>query len=872
MARDPQAGVGREALLALGRIATDEAGQFFREALASEAEALRTEAAAACLLAAERQLAEGHTETAMALYDAVRQAPVPLPCRAGALRGAIVARGAAGVPLLLEHLRSPEPGLCDAALLAVRERPSEALADALNAEVDRAPVELQPRLLLALADCHNAQSLAVLRRLAASEDAEVRRTALTVLGALGGAPEADVLLEAVRVNRSPEECAVALGSLRRLAGAGVDEQITQALGAATDSGTRVHLIRLLEARGARSACDDLLAHAAGPEAPVAVAALRALKSLAGTQELPALIALVKASREDSVRDAAESAVVGVCTRADAREPGTRVVLAELQQAAAPAAKCSWVRILAALGRAEALPTLRSALNDTDETVANQALEQLGRWPDPEPTEDLLGIAETAADPVRRRRALASVIQLATVAADKRQRPEAVIVGWLERAGKTASSAPERLLIVSVLGRLKDLASLRLLTPHLEAPEVRNEAALAIVQIAPALRQADPVAIRSALERAAAAATDAGVRGQAEKLVRGLARQGVPAVLFDGQSLAGWEGDTTIWRVRDGALVGGSLEGNPRNDFLATTARYDNFVLRFEFRLVGTEGFVNGGVQFRSTRLAPPSHEVCGYQADIGAGYTGFLYDESRRNQVLARPAEEMVRRLETADDWKRYEVRCLGPRIQLLVNGEKTVDYTEPDPAIPQEGMVALQIHGGCKAEISFRNLTLGEVPYDLATHEFCIPRERWKVLSCSSENTEGEDERAVLAIDGDPRTFWHSQWHGAQPPHPHHLAVDLGEEVAVIGFTYLPRQDGRQEKGVIGAYEFYASRDGTDWGQPVATGRLEDTDTDPAGRVVIWARPVTARCVRLVALDAPGGHPFAGAAELGVVGWIPPP
>ena len=187
----------------------------------------------------------------------------------------------------------------------------------------------------------------------------------------------------------------------------------------------------------------------------------------------------------------------------------------------------------------------------------------------------------------------------------------------------------------------------------------------------------------------------------------------PKALFDGKTLEGWEGDTNgTWRVRDGVIVGGSMSGNPRNEFLATTRPYTNFVLRFEYRLVGTEGFVNGGVQFRSVRIAQPAHEMSGYQADIGAGHSGSLYDESRRKKFLARATDEQLKRLEKPGDWNRYEIRCEGPRVQLFLNGEKTVDYTETDPAIAAaDGLIALQIHGNCAAEISFRNLSLDPLP-----------------------------------------------------------------------------------------------------------------------------------------------------------------
>jgi len=182
-------------------------------------------------------------------------------------------------------------------------------------------------------------------------------------------------------------------------------------------------------------------------------------------------------------------------------------------------------------------------------------------------------------------------------------------------------------------------------------------------------------------------------------------------LFDGRSLAGWEGNPAVWRVEDGAVTGGSLAGNPRNEFLATTRPYRNFVLRLEYRLVGTEGFVNGGVQIRSRRIAQPAHEMIGYQADIGAGYTGSLYDESRRKRFLQEADKPLVAALEKPGEWNRYEIRCEGPRVRIFLNGRLTVDYTEPDPGIGESGLVALQIHGGGKAVIAFRHLTIEELP-----------------------------------------------------------------------------------------------------------------------------------------------------------------
>ncbi|MES2595061.1 MAG: PVC-type heme-binding CxxCH protein [Verrucomicrobiota bacterium] len=183
-------------------------------------------------------------------------------------------------------------------------------------------------------------------------------------------------------------------------------------------------------------------------------------------------------------------------------------------------------------------------------------------------------------------------------------------------------------------------------------------------------------------------------------------------LFDGKTFAGWEGETSkVWRIQDGAIYGGTLEGNPQNEFLATKKKYRNFRISLEYKLEGTEGFVNGGVQFRSLRIKEPPNEMIGYQADIGAGYSGCLYDESRRKTMLSKPAEELIKSAEKPGEWNKHEIKVEDQRIQIFVNGVRTVDYTERESGIEMKGHIALQIHGKCKAVIAFRNIQIEELP-----------------------------------------------------------------------------------------------------------------------------------------------------------------
>lgn len=186
-------------------------------------------------------------------------------------------------------------------------------------------------------------------------------------------------------------------------------------------------------------------------------------------------------------------------------------------------------------------------------------------------------------------------------------------------------------------------------------------------------------------------------------------------LITGKRFSGWEGEIAKTFRREGdAIVGGNLkEPIPRNEFLASTRSYTNFVLRAECRLAGEK--CNGGIQLRSQRI-PDHHEVTGYQADMSSdsdgGYWGKLYDESRRNKILGEALNhtEMLKHL-NFDGWNLYEIRCEGVRIQLFINGIQTLDYTEKDTSIPLHGIIALQIHSGPPSEAWYRNLEIVELP-----------------------------------------------------------------------------------------------------------------------------------------------------------------
>lgn len=184
-------------------------------------------------------------------------------------------------------------------------------------------------------------------------------------------------------------------------------------------------------------------------------------------------------------------------------------------------------------------------------------------------------------------------------------------------------------------------------------------------------------------------------------------------LFDGKTLAGWKTvDPThakLWFVKDSVIKSGDgVNKIPDNTYLHTVKAYGDFEFRCLFRLSGnpSTGMINSGIQYRSVL---EGGKIVGYQADIGSGYWGDIYDEHRRGKLVGGDLSTLKRLLKE-DGWNSYIIRCQGNHHELYINGVKTSDYVEKDSKIPQKGVIAVQIHSGGVAQVEFRDLTITEL------------------------------------------------------------------------------------------------------------------------------------------------------------------
>lgn len=175
----------------------------------------------------------------------------------------------------------------------------------------------------------------------------------------------------------------------------------------------------------------------------------------------------------------------------------------------------------------------------------------------------------------------------------------------------------------------------------------------------------------------------------------LATQELAELIFNGRDLTGWSGQSALWSVENGEIVG-RTSGLARNEFLVSDMAAADFRLTLEVKLVANEG--NSGIQFRSQALPG---DVKGYQADVGPGWWGKLYEEHGRALLWEKSGEAAVK----SGDWNRYEIEAIGTQIRTKINGRLCVDLDDPRGA--NRGIFALQLHSGGPTEVRFRNLKL---------------------------------------------------------------------------------------------------------------------------------------------------------------------
>ena len=479
--KDADAQVVSAAAVALGRIGGKTAAQSLGAALAAAPAGARADVADGCIRCAEGFLAQGDAAAALKLYDTVRQAGVPKPKVLQATRGAILARGAAGLPLLVEQLRSPDKAFFAVGLRAAREIPGREVTQAVASEIERADVGRQTLLIMVLADRGDASVLPVIQKAARTGAKPMRLAAIGALERMATVACVPVLLD-LATDEDRELAQPAKAALVRLPGKEINADLVARMAGATGRLRRV-LVELAGQRRIGEALPAVLPCAQDADAGVRSAAIATIGIIGEEKQAGDLARLLQQAQTRRDREEIEKALVGISGR---RGAGTLQYLLPLMQSSDSEIRIVALHTLASVGGPAALGAVKSALQDKDPAVQDESVRTLstwaGNWPEDEGVaEPLLTLAKSGAKPSHQ--VLGQRGYLEHIQGDKKLKPA-------EKVARVKDLLPflqrpeEKRQAISVVGALPTAGALELLLGFTADPGLSEEASLAIVSLAP----------------------------------------------------------------------------------------------------------------------------------------------------------------------------------------------------------------------------------------------------------------------------------------------------------------------------------------------------------------------------------------------------
>lgn len=499
---DNDAEVASAAAVALGRIGGAQAAGALKDSLPGATAEVRPSVAEGCIRCAERFLADGQVAPAVGLYDVVRHAEVPKQKVLEAIRGAILARGAEGIVLLVEQLQSQDKALFGIGLRTARELPGTKATEAVVAEMHRATAERQPLLLLALADRGDEAALPTIFEAAKSGPKKLQMVAVSVLDRMGKMSSVPVLIE-VAAEPDPELAQAALVALTRMPGNELDAKLLDQLGKASGKTRRV-LIELSARRQIEGAVPMIVKYAQDPSPTIRSAAIQALGAIGGANQVNELVNLLSTAQNAKQRQDIEQALLAISGRLG--ESSTHYLLPLAHNEDSSVRKVA-LHAFASAGGSEALTAVKRAVDDKDETVQDEAVRTLATWPNTWPEDEaiapsLLDLAKNSKKNNYKVLALRGYLQY--LQGDKKLKNEDKIAK-IQEALPLMSRPEEKQLAIAVVQSVPTAGALELLVNLSGEPSVLEDACSAIVDIAtrniPGVAAADRrKALQTALEK------------------------------------------------------------------------------------------------------------------------------------------------------------------------------------------------------------------------------------------------------------------------------------------------------------------------------------------------------------------------------------
>ncbi len=517
--KDSDAEVVAAAAAALGHIGGEAAAAALGQALAAAPAAQKSSVAQGCIICASKYLAAGSNDPALKLYEAVRKAEVPKQRVLEATRGVILARKAAGIPLLVELLRSGDKAMFALGLGVARELNEPAVTDALLTEIAQAGgSDRKCLLILALADRVDPKALPAVIAAVKAGPTNVRVVAAGALERIGNVSCIPVLLEAA-ADADLEGAKAAKTTLARLVGKDIDADLFARLQTATGKQQQI-LIELAEQRRIEGSMAVFLKCAGGDDPEVRTAALVAIGSVGDEKQAPELVRMYQKSQDAKVREEIEKALMSICGRHGAIcVPSVQPLLKSKE----PAQRLAALHALVSCGGPDALAAVKATIADADAAVQDEAVRMLSTWPNrwPEDTGVLDPLLELAKSGKKDQHKILAIRGYLQYVHGTRKLNGAAKLAKVNDALTIITRPEEKRLAISVLRDVATGGALDCLAKLANDAAISEEACAAIVDLAGKGRGIAKEPRQKALQTVVDKSKNASTKQKAEELLKSL---------------------------------------------------------------------------------------------------------------------------------------------------------------------------------------------------------------------------------------------------------------------------------------------------------------------------------------------------------------
>ena len=634
----------------------------------------------------------------------------------------------------------------EAALLLAQDSqnlPGKAITQRWMAKARGAAPETRAAIVAMLGRRRDRAALPTIITALTARDTSVRVAAVAAISHFATEDQFGPLMAMILKSKQSDEIRSAKAAILRLPGERLVSTAAKMLPNARPP-ARIALIEILAARGATAYLDDILAQIRHESESVRAAAIKAIGNLGSERDLPRVVDLLFNVEGGAERSAAQNAVVALARQNPDAEQRAAPLLRAMRGIAG-SRRALLLGILPRIGGTQALQAILAETKSGDAIVQVAAVRALAAWDGVAAAPELLEIVRGAKQLSHHVLALRGYVQIV-----ERVKQAGSRLWMLKDAMAAARRAAEKKLILSELAKQRSINALKFTATFLNDKSLQDEAVLAAVKIScPAKRYAglSGPGVAAILREVIRISNDAASRERARKHLASMPKPTPKSIpkplklrplakpdkdgfipLFNGKDLTGWVGTTQGYVVQGGVLICKKSGGKTN---LFTAHQFDDFILRFEFKL--TPG-ANNGLGIRSPLRGDAAY--AGMELQI-LDNSAPRFKKLKPHQVHGSiygvvPAKRG--HLKPVGEWNAQEVRAAGSQITVILNGTTILDVDvsrieqTPDgrglaghPGLARrKGHIGFLGHG---SRVEFRSIRIKLIePYTIGPHNVPPP------------------------------------------------------------------------------------------------------------------------------------------------------